>query len=189
MTPVPARRHAETEWRSRAACRGTGHDLFFPARGAAADEAKAICADCPVRPECARHALDAPEPWGCWGGLSERDRVAIRAGRKTPQEVWGRTDAAIRRRTQRQRALEARRQRIAARPDRPPRSRFVAAMEEASGWTLEGLRTDDRSPRAVEARRVASVAARDLGATLTQIGRLLDRDHTTVLSALRKEAA
>lgn len=57
-------------------------EIFFPPRSAGhADEAKAICADCPVRRECLRYALKAPEEFGVWGGLDEVERADIRRRR------------------------------------------------------------------------------------------------------------
>lgn len=42
--------------------------------------AKAVCAACPVRAACLAHALACDEPWGIWGGLTSRERVACRLG-------------------------------------------------------------------------------------------------------------
>lgn len=57
-------------------------EIFFPTRGAGkADAAKAICAECPVRRECLRYALKAPEEHGVWGGLDEVERAEIRRRR------------------------------------------------------------------------------------------------------------
>lgn len=67
------------EWHERAACRGLDPDLFFPERGESTTAAKAICADCPVRPECLGFALTENEKFGIWGGKSERERRAARA--------------------------------------------------------------------------------------------------------------
>ena len=68
-------------WQLRAACRDEDSSLFFhPAgeRGAVHDEreaiAKQICSRCPVRRECALHALNARERYGVWGGLTEDER-------------------------------------------------------------------------------------------------------------------
>jgi hypothetical protein len=44
-----------THWRSRAACRDTNPDLFFPEPSAPRSQtaaAKAVCARCPVRDAC-----------------------------------------------------------------------------------------------------------------------------------------
>lgn len=37
------------------------------------------CRRCPVRAECLAYAVAAGERWGCWGGVSERERA--QAGR------------------------------------------------------------------------------------------------------------
>jgi WhiB family redox-sensing transcriptional regulator len=39
--------------------------------------AKAICAGCPVQPQCLDHALAIQEPHGIWGGLTENERRAV----------------------------------------------------------------------------------------------------------------
>jgi len=69
-------------WQRRAACRGPESALFFPPtfpearpdRDAREARAKAICASCPVRPECLEFALTIREPHGIWGGLNELER-------------------------------------------------------------------------------------------------------------------
>jgi len=42
--------------------------------------ARAVCAACPVRAACLAHALAHDEPWGIWGGLTTRERIAGRLG-------------------------------------------------------------------------------------------------------------
>jgi len=59
-------------WHRRAACRGRGSKLWFPARGADLTPARNICAGCAVRDECL--AAGMSERHGLWGGLSERQR-------------------------------------------------------------------------------------------------------------------
>jgi WhiB family redox-sensing transcriptional regulator len=61
-----------TDWRQDAACREAAPELFFTDNS---DEAKAICADCPVRAECLSWALENTE-FGVWGGLGEDERQA-----------------------------------------------------------------------------------------------------------------
>lgn len=41
--------------------------------------AKALCQVCPVRAECAAHALAAREPYGVWGGFTETERIRLLA--------------------------------------------------------------------------------------------------------------
>lgn len=44
--------------------------------------AKAICAKCPVQPDCLGYALEYAEQFGIWGGKTERERRAIRRLRR-----------------------------------------------------------------------------------------------------------
>ena len=64
-------------WRKRAACQGIDPEVFFPAEDEYADEAKEICAICPVRQACLEHALAHREREGVWGGATERERRRI----------------------------------------------------------------------------------------------------------------
>jgi WhiB family redox-sensing transcriptional regulator len=69
-------------WQARAACRGPHAPVFFPPpqferkdeKLAREEQAKAICATCPVREPCLAYALRIREPHGIWGGLSEAER-------------------------------------------------------------------------------------------------------------------
>lgn len=76
-------------WEDHAACRGTGLSLFFgpdgerePERLDRETQARAICADCPVRTECLEFAIALPVRYGTWGGLSEDERAAERRRRQ-----------------------------------------------------------------------------------------------------------
>ncbi|MGG8407073.1 WhiB family transcriptional regulator [Streptomyces sp. 12297] len=71
-------------WQERAACRNLGTDRFFHPAGERAEDrsvrdeaAKQVCALCPVRTECLRHALRVQEPYGVWGGLTQEERRAL----------------------------------------------------------------------------------------------------------------
>ena len=68
-----------TTWRKRAACRGIDVEIFYPGSEDEADaaEAKAVCADCPVRQTCLEHTLAHREREGVWGGMTERERRRI----------------------------------------------------------------------------------------------------------------
>lgn len=76
-----------TSWMSRSACRHTDPELFFPAApgtGAPgrAEEAKAVCARCPVRADCLAYALSTRQAYGVWGGATEDERrVMLRRNR------------------------------------------------------------------------------------------------------------
>ena len=69
-------------WQARAACRGPHASVFFPPprferkdeKLAREEQAKAICANCPVREPCLAYALRIREPHGIWGGMSEAER-------------------------------------------------------------------------------------------------------------------
>ena len=43
-------------------------------------EAKLTCMECPYRVRCLKYALDHPDLVGIWGGTTEYQRKAIRAG-------------------------------------------------------------------------------------------------------------
>jgi len=75
---VPARFAAR--WRELAACRGTDLEVFFPGRGETAGPARQVCAACPVRQPCLDYAITNRIVHGIWGGLTERERRALRSG-------------------------------------------------------------------------------------------------------------
>jgi WhiB family redox-sensing transcriptional regulator len=89
---------APPAWRHAANCTGLAPELFYPERGGAQDErarqieqAKAVCAGCSVRPQCLAAALEAREPFGIWGGMSETERRSLL--RRLPRiERCGRCD-------------------------------------------------------------------------------------------------
>lgn len=64
-------------WRHHAACRGIDPEVFHPVSEEDAEEAKAICTLCPVRPQCLEYALGNREREGVWGGLTDRERRRI----------------------------------------------------------------------------------------------------------------
>lgn len=69
---------AVRSWQQEGACRGMDPAHFFPERGMSTAEAKQVCADCPVRPQCLAAALEGGERFGIWGGCSERERRTLR---------------------------------------------------------------------------------------------------------------
>jgi Transcription factor WhiB len=75
----------------RGNCRDAPTDLFYPERDAAtypavAAEAKAYCRGdgvlsvCPVLLECLLYGLVTNDRFGIWGGMSPRERNALRRG-------------------------------------------------------------------------------------------------------------
>ena len=63
-------------------------DLFFSERPADLEQAKLLCARCPLLEECRRGALERSEPWGVWGGaIFDSGRiVAVKRGRGRPRK-------------------------------------------------------------------------------------------------------
>jgi WhiB family redox-sensing transcriptional regulator len=85
------------DWQRLGACRGQDSARFFhpdgergASRGRREAAAKAVCGACPVRAQCAAHALATREPYGVWGGFTEAERLRLIA--------LGWEDAADRRR-------------------------------------------------------------------------------------------
>ena len=78
-------------WRSQANCRGVDPNLFFEEamtnedRAMAAKtraQAKKFCEECLVKQECLRFAQENDIRYGIFGGLSYRNRLALKTGRK-----------------------------------------------------------------------------------------------------------
>ena len=70
---------APEPWMADALCAQTDPDAFFPEFGQSSKPAKRICADCTVRAQCLAFALKNGETEGIWGGLSAKERRAIRS--------------------------------------------------------------------------------------------------------------
>lgn len=64
-------------------CHSADPDLFFAERPDELEQAKVLCADCPVRAECLAGAVERGEPWGVWGGEIFDHGVVI--ARKRPR--------------------------------------------------------------------------------------------------------
>jgi WhiB family redox-sensing transcriptional regulator len=65
-------------WQRRAACRGTGTDLWFATDTEALEGARAVCGACPVRRDCLAYALASHKLVGIWAGTDERERRRMR---------------------------------------------------------------------------------------------------------------
>ncbi|MGH9222485.1 MAG: WhiB family transcriptional regulator [Acidimicrobiales bacterium] len=85
--PAAAPRQKDV-WFCRAACRALPTELFFPAGELddqaveQAEEAKAVCAQCPVRGACLEFAIATNQPYGIWGGANTSERRSIRRRRQ-----------------------------------------------------------------------------------------------------------
>lgn len=75
-------------WDRHAECRDTDPALFFPVgtSGHAAAEqiqqAKQVCATCPVQGPCLEYALATNQDHGVWGGRDEKERRMLRRQRR-----------------------------------------------------------------------------------------------------------
>ncbi len=63
-------------WHRHAACRTRADVSFFVERGEPSAPAKAVCAGCVVRPQCAQ--AGSSEQHGIWAGTSARERRSSR---------------------------------------------------------------------------------------------------------------
>jgi WhiB family redox-sensing transcriptional regulator len=88
MSRKSAEAAPETDFFADAACRGADTTVFFPVSDSFADEAKAVCATCPVARECLEYAIETHQPDGVWGGLTaiERHRLVRRRQRVAREE-------------------------------------------------------------------------------------------------------
>ncbi|MFJ2864781.1 WhiB family transcriptional regulator [Kitasatospora sp. NPDC087314] len=87
--PNPPSSGEDNPWHTGAACRRDEVGLFFApskeptaARLSREEQAKQVCARCPVLLECREHALAQPEPYGVWGGLTAAERRVVLARRR-----------------------------------------------------------------------------------------------------------
>lgn len=69
--------------REQLPCRVGNPDLWFAETPADLEQAKSLCAQCPIRSRCLSTALDRAEPWGVWGGEIFDQGVVI--ARKRPR--------------------------------------------------------------------------------------------------------
>ncbi|GGK45310.1 WhiB family transcriptional regulator [Nocardia camponoti] len=64
-------------------CRAGNPDLWFAESPTDLEQAKELCAACPIRKGCLTAAIDRSEPWGVWGGEIFDGGVVI--ARKRPR--------------------------------------------------------------------------------------------------------
>lgn len=74
-----------TSWRDDALCAQTDPETFFPEKGKSTGQAKRLCAACTVTAQCLDQALVADERFGVWGGLSERERRALKRRKRSTE--------------------------------------------------------------------------------------------------------
>ncbi len=71
------------DWMLEGGCVYSDTELFFPVGSSMkamkqANEAKAICMECPVVTECLEYAIRTNQDSGIWGGTTEDERKSIR---------------------------------------------------------------------------------------------------------------
>ncbi|MBY3989593.1 WhiB family transcriptional regulator [Rhodococcus fascians] len=77
---MPPPRTETWRWQVDARCRDSEPSTFFgstdsePCESNVAENAKTICTHCPVPKQCLAHALAVGEPFGVWGGMTEKER-------------------------------------------------------------------------------------------------------------------
>jgi WhiB family redox-sensing transcriptional regulator len=83
MPSMVEKEHARSDWRRVGVCLKEDPELFFPIGNTGPallqiEQAKAVCAGCPVLAECRAWALANPKlaEFGVFGGLSEDERRA-----------------------------------------------------------------------------------------------------------------
>ena len=85
----------DRDWVSRSACRGLDTTIFYPATDEEADDAKAVCGQCPVQEECLEHAIGHREHNGVWGGATERERQRIIRRRRRLRAMSAASDNSV----------------------------------------------------------------------------------------------
>lgn len=167
-------------WFPAAACRNADTSIFFPSLGQTLDEARAICATCPVTAACCSYAKANHLDVGVFGGLSPSQRRQPTNGSATdpatgqfkqPARVTPVLDGKSRQSTRAvvpqpvaMRSQEPAPAAVAAAPDAgvsieldlSPAPAAVAALCSRLGVTIEDLRSRSRNPRIIEARAVAA---------------------------------
>jgi len=97
MTPLQRSLRIDEDWTNEAHCLGLG-DLFFAAPSEKNDldqlrteEAKGICAKCPVQKTCLDEALSNGDTHGIWGGMTYEERqVEAQSRGKVVSRLCGR---------------------------------------------------------------------------------------------------
>jgi len=143
-----------SEWRTRAACRSVDPEVFFPTAevgpvyDAQVAVAKAVCAGCPVRPECLAEALTRI-PYGIAGGLTAEER---RGARTATTSAAAALKAGLRPDAQRQQVEAAGRVLLlAGRPRLEVATRCGVTERTVTNW-VRRLRAPDRPPPAEAAQ-------------------------------------
>lgn len=84
MAKLPPLIDESLGWQFRAACVSTSTEIFYHPDGERGsrykereDAAKAVCNTCSVKQQCLDYALEIEDSFGVWGGMSEKERLAL----------------------------------------------------------------------------------------------------------------
>lgn len=80
-------RDRDRSWVARALCANCEPDALF-VQGASQRQVRIRCMECEVRLECLADALESGANFGVWGGLTERERRAMRRHFSTVEDWW-----------------------------------------------------------------------------------------------------
>ena len=91
--------NGKQSWMNNASCKGKTY-IMFPKEHKDITyivDARALCAECPVQPQCLEYALEFPaaDMHGVWAGLTSRQLAAeqrrrgVRPTRPTLAQMWG----------------------------------------------------------------------------------------------------
>ena len=91
--------NGKQSWMNNASCKGKTY-IMFPKEHKDITyivDARALCAECPVQPQCLEYALEFPaaDMHGVWAGLKSRQLAAeqrrrgVRPTRPTLAQMWG----------------------------------------------------------------------------------------------------
>lgn len=64
-------------WMLKGVCRHEYPDIFFVEAGKSAEEARRVCARCPVLQTCRDWAIATDQKLGIWGGMTRRERIKV----------------------------------------------------------------------------------------------------------------
>lgn len=83
-------------WMAAGSCRQVDPEVFFPGRAESAAPARLVCAACPVLEQCRAYAVADPSLEGVWGGLTVKQRQALRVASPGWRKPCGPRRAAAR---------------------------------------------------------------------------------------------
>ena len=99
-------------WVGKAACSGLDPAVFYPPTDEDADEAKAICAACPVQEPCLEHAIEMRE--------KKAERLAAQEAKKKMEALDGKKKTKAKAKPKKKSTAKPRTKTVAAAKAGPP---------------------------------------------------------------------